>query len=189
MQVKRSTAGLPKPGIWPAQVVAYLLALSMVALLFRASRNGDRLIAGGLAAMWLWTGVAYHWLYFSSINNAALLFGALFVLQGAAFAFAGIVRGHLRFGRPAGIRAWVGWAFVGYAAVLYPLLGLWLGHAPREVPAFGVTPCPVTIFSFGLLLLTTAPFSRWLLLLSGLATVLLTEGERRRPRRPAAALS
>lgn len=188
MQVKRSTAGLPKPGIWPAQVVAYLLALSMVALLFRASRNGDRLIAGGLAAMWLWTGVAYHWLYFSSINNAALLFGALFVLQGAAFAFAGIVRGHLRFGRPAGIRAWVGWAFVGYAAVLYPLLGLWLGHAPREVPAFGVTPCPVTIFSFGLLL-TTAPFSRWLLLLSGLATVLLTERERRRPPRPAAALS
>src|SRR5260370_12258317 len=30
------------------------------------------------------------------------------------------------------------------------------------MPMFGVTPCPVTIFTFGLLLLTVCPVPRWL---------------------------
>jgi hypothetical protein len=55
-----------------------------------------------------------------------------------------------------------GRALVIYAAVLYPLLGMWTGHRYPEIPMFGITPCPVTIFTFGLLLLTTAPVSRWL---------------------------
>ena len=49
-----------------------------------------------------------------------------------------------------------------------------------EMPMFGVTPCPVTIFTFGMLLLTTRPPSRWLLvipfiwsLIGGSAAVLL----------------
>jgi Family of unknown function (DUF6064) len=41
-----------------------------------------------------------------------------------------------------------------YAAALYPLLGLAMGHPSSELPMFGVTPCPVTIFTFGMLLLT-----------------------------------
>jgi hypothetical protein len=52
-----------------------------------------------------------------------------------------------------------------YACVLYTLLGLWAGHRYPEMPMFGVTPCPVTIFTFGVLLLTTAPVSRWLLVI------------------------
>jgi hypothetical protein len=50
-----------------------------------------------------------------------------------------------------------------YASVIYPLIGLWTGHGYPGMPMFGITPCPVTIFTFGLLLLTTAPVSRWLL--------------------------
>jgi hypothetical protein len=30
---------------------------------------------------------------------------------------------------------------------------------------FGITPCPLTIFTFGLLLLTIAPVSRWVLVI------------------------
>lgn len=147
--------------IWPAQVLAYLLGLAMVALLLRPSRTGSRVIVVGLAAMWSWTGVAYHWAHFSSINKAALVFGALFVVQAVVFLHAGVLRDRLRFGGVSGPLAWLGWALVGYAAVLYPLLGLGLGHPPAEIPMFGVTPCPVTIFTFGLLLLTSAPVSRW----------------------------
>ena len=44
-----------------------------------------------------------------------------------------------------------------YAAVLYPLLGIWFGHTYAQVPMFGITPCPVTILSFGLLLLASVP--------------------------------
>jgi hypothetical protein len=59
--------------------------------------------------------------------------------------------------------AWLGWAFVIYASIIYPLIGLWTGHRYPGMPMFGITPCPVTIFTLGLLLLTTAPVSRWLL--------------------------
>jgi hypothetical protein len=45
---------------------------------------------------------------------------------------------------------------------------------------FGVTPCPVTIFTFGVMLMTTERFSRWLLvipfiwsLIGGSAAILL----------------
>lgn len=85
--------------VWPAQSLAYLLGLGMVILLFRRSRAGDRIIGGGLAAMWVWTGIAYHWFYFSSINRAALVFGALFVLQGVILFSGAVLRDHLNRGR------------------------------------------------------------------------------------------
>lgn len=147
--------------VWPVQVIAYLLGVGAIVLLLLRSHTHDRIIGGVLAAMWLWTGIAYHWLYFSSINKAAFVFGALFVVQGLTFLLASVVRDPFRFGFPGGAIGWIGWALIVYAAVLYPLLGVWTGHTYPAMPMFGITPCPVTIFTFGLLLLTTAPVSRW----------------------------
>ena len=69
---------------------------------------------------------------------------------------------------------------MSYAAILYPLIGLATGHHYPETPMFGVTPCPVTIFTFGLLLFTVRPVPRWLLvipfiwsLIGGSAAILL----------------
>lgn len=45
----------------------------------------------------------------------------------------------------------MGWSFVIYAVVLYPLIGIATGHGYPHLPMFGVTPCPVTIFTFGML--------------------------------------
>ncbi len=50
-----------------------------------------------------------------------------------------------------------GSALVVYAAVLYPLLGTALGHGYPYSPAFGLAPCPTTIFTLGLLLWTDRP--------------------------------
>lgn len=146
--------------IFPAQVVAYLLAGLMLAGLFTGA---TRMVGIGLALMWLWTGVAYHWLHFTAINKAAWAFGAIFVLQGLLFLYASVFSFKLQFGTGRGASGFMGWAYVGYAALVYPLLGMWTGHAYPEMPMFGVTPCPVTIFTFGLLLLAGARVPRWLL--------------------------
>ena len=151
--------------IWPVQVAAYLLGIIGVAVLFRAGRFSDRIIAAILSAMWLWTGIGYHALFFAPINRVAFAFGALFVLQGLYLAYAGVLRDQLRFGFQAGPAAWVGVILILYAAIIYPLIGMATGHAYPEMPMFGVTPCPVTLFTFGFLLLTTARFSRWLLVI------------------------
>ncbi|MBI3156830.1 MAG: hypothetical protein HYZ20_15690 [Burkholderiales bacterium] len=151
--------------VWPVQVVAYALGLAVVAALLRPSPIGHRFVAGALAAMWIWTGVAYHGLFFAPINPVALAFGALFVVQGILFFVAGAAGRRLVFGRSVGFATTLGWALVAYAAVLYPLLGQATGHAYPAQPMFGITPCPVTLFTFGVLLLTSAPVPRWLLII------------------------
>ena len=166
--------------IWPIQIAAYVLGAISIASPLRRTLAADRVIAGILAAMWLWTGIAYHGIFFAKINRAAYLFGALFVIQGAYLLYSGVYHDRLRFGLGDGPTVWIGVALVIYAAILYPLIGMWTGHVYPEMPVFGVTPCPVTIFTFGMFLLTTQPISRWLLvipfiwsLIGGSAAVLL----------------
>jgi len=166
--------------IWPAQAVAYLLALSALGMLFRPGPISDRLLSAILALFWTWTGVAYHGLFFSRINKAAYVFAALFVAQGVYFGVAGVLQGRLSFGLRRSLRQGVGLVFVLYATLAYPMIGILTGHAYDELPMFGVTPCPVTIFSFGLLLLATKPLPRLVLvipllwsLIGGSAAVLL----------------
>lgn len=151
--------------VWPAQIVAYALGLAVVVALLRPSPLGHRFVAGALATMWIWTCVAYHGLFFARINPAALAFGALFVVQGGLFVAAGVAGRRLVFGHSAGCTSALGWVLVAYAAVLYPLLGQWTGHGYPAMPMFGITPCPVTLFTFGVLLLTRAPVPRWLLVI------------------------
>lgn len=97
--------------------------------------------------------VAYHGIFFAQINPAVVVFGALFVVQGVLFVMAGVARRQLVFGHSAGLASTLGWVLVVYAAVLYPLLGQSTGHAYPAQPTLGITPCPVTLFSFGVLLL------------------------------------
>jgi hypothetical protein len=151
--------------IWPIQIASYLLGGISVALLFRITPGSDRVIAGILAMMWLWTGFGYHGFSFSAINNAAYFFAVLFVVQGCYLIYAGVYRCQIRFGLRPGAAAWVGAAFVAYAAIVYPLIGAATGHHYPELPMFGVTRCPVTIFTLGLLLLTVRPVPRRLLVI------------------------
>jgi hypothetical protein len=151
--------------VWPVQIVAYLLGLAVVVAILRPSPLGHRFVVGALAAMWVWTGVAYHGLFFARINPAAPAFGALFVVQGSLFVIAGVARRRLVFGHPGGFDSVMGWILVAYAAVIYPLLGHSSGHVYPAQPTFGITPCPVTLFTFGVLLLTLAPIPRWLLII------------------------
>ena len=84
--------------IWPIQIAAYVLGAISIASLFRRTRAADRVIAGILAAMWLWTGVAYHALSFSVINKAAYIFAALFIVEGCYLVHAGVYRDQIRCG-------------------------------------------------------------------------------------------
>lgn len=166
--------------VWPASLVAYGFAIAALVAVLRPSPFRSKATASVLAAMWAWTGMAYHGVFFSTINGAAIFFAALFVAQSLLFFYTGVMRDHLRFGESQGLRAIMGWAFIGYALIAYPLIGLAMGHAYNSLPQFGITPCPVTLFTFGLLLLAGPPVPWKLLaipllwsLIGGSAAVLL----------------
>jgi hypothetical protein len=151
--------------VWPVQLLAYMLGALMVVFVGRPSPRRGRVVAAGLASMWLWTAVAYHGMHFSSISAGAWGFGVLFLIQGLLFIEAGVVRSHLTFGWPKGWTGALGWALVVYASIVYPLLGQLLGDGYPAMPMFGITPCPVTLFTFGLFLLTTESVPRRLLVI------------------------
>ncbi|WP_427914910.1 DUF6064 family protein [Ramlibacter sp. MMS24-I3-19] len=172
--------GAYNAGIWPAQIVADLLGVAVCVAVVRGTMFAAALAASSLAAMWIWTGVAYHGLFFSKINPAAVAFGVAFALEGLLFVHAALHR-RLLFAphawRP--LRAAAGWALIGYSALVYPVVGWLAGMSYPTVPTFGVTPCPVTLFTFGTLLLATSP-PWWLVpiplawsLLGGSAAMLL----------------
>jgi len=165
--------------IWPLQWLAQAVGIGLLALLWKPSRTRDRTSILLLAVMWLWTGLAYHVVFFSLINPAATLFGMFFVFEGLLLAEAGL-RGRLIFGKASGLGRALGWALLVYAVLGYPALGLMLGERALELPAFGLTPCPVVLATLGVLLLATGPVRPWLFvipvgwaLIGGSAAVLL----------------
>lgn len=166
--------------VFPVQVIAYLLGLGMIALLLRPGPNTSRLVSAGLALMWLWTGIAYQVIFFATINRIAVVFGIAFALQAGLLLYFGVVRNEFNFALPTTPLGWLGATLVAYSAIFYPLIGLWVGHAYPEMPMFGITPCPVVIFTFGLLLTTTSRVPAWVLvvpflwsLIGGSAALLL----------------
>jgi len=145
--------------IWPLQPIVHAAGLLMLALLLRPSTGSDRYSLVLLAAMWIWTGFVYQIGFFSTINPIALAFGAAFVLEGVLLLDAA-VRGRIAFGTSRGLRRATGWALLIYSLLLYPLLGIALGADYFELPAFGLTPCPVTMTTVGVLLLASRPVPR-----------------------------
>lgn len=136
--------------VWPAQWVLASAALAALWLALRPGRGPARAVSAILAGLWLWAGLAYHVVFFTLINGAALGFGVLFVVQAALFAWLAL-RGTLVFHPRRDAAGVAGGALVAYALVIYPLIGYALGHRFPEAPTFGL-PCPTTIFTFGLLL-------------------------------------
>jgi hypothetical protein len=144
--------------IWPAQILAAALGVATLVLLFAGkSCWASRIIATILAIFWTFTGVGYHWLFFSEINTAAYLFGGLFLDAALIFIVEGTIRDRVRFEISWDSRAWAAFALVFYSLVLYPVLGLIATHPYPETPLFGVAPCPTTIFTLGMLVVASHP--------------------------------
>ena len=158
--------------IWPLQWVLVASAVLAVFVALRGGSRADRAASMVLAVLWLWAGVMYHLVFFRTINPVAVWFGVLFVSQGALLAWFGLRCGltfHPR-GDGAGI---AGGVLLLYVLVLYPVLGHALGHRYPAAPTFGL-PCPLTIFTFGLLLWARPPVPRSLLVIPTLWAIVGT---------------
>ena len=153
--------------IWPAQVFLVAAALGAAYYAARPAANSDRGVALVLSLVWLWTGLIYHLLFFTAINPAAYLFGGMVLVQGVFFLWIGVVQNRLKFRAMANPRGVAGALLMSYALVIYPLLGAQLGRSYPSSPTFG-TPCPTTIFTFGILLWTSGTVPRYLLIIPAL---------------------
>lgn len=150
--------------MWPAQIIAYGAGLMVFIALFwpGLSRRG-RWIMTVLAAFWAVNGVAYHGLFFSTINPLAFGFAALFIIASGWFFLDGTLRNRVRFAfNRSSVYCWIGIGVMVYAMAGYPFTNFLAGHVYPVIPTFGLTPCPTTKFTLGVLLLATTPNVRYL---------------------------
>lgn len=142
--------------VFPAQIIAYALGLfSLVIFLFRKTQA--RIINIILGGFWSFTGIFYHFLYFSEINRAAFLFGILFIAQGIIFFYQAFENRRLKYHLDLSkfdIMQFFAIIFFLYSLVIYPLLSQAFGHYYPYAPSFGITPCPTVIFTIAFLLLS-----------------------------------
>jgi hypothetical protein len=151
--------------IWPLQISAYVFGLVVLVAAWRGRRWSEPLIGMLLAMLWAFTGLVYHMAFFAQINPIARIFGIMFALQALLLFWFLTVRPRLALG--IGKNGWsiLGLLLVIYAAVLYPLLGAYMGHVFPAAPSFGLTPCPLAIFTFGVLLWARKPIPMVLLII------------------------
>lgn len=135
------------------QIIAYILAVTALLFIFKKARHAGRIVLIVLAFFWLWNGLVYHILYFTSINKAAYLFGVLFLIQAGFFIHLNLTYHKLAFDFIKSSYSITASILILYAMIVYPVLNSLLGHSYPESPAFGLTPCPTIIFTFAILLL------------------------------------
>ena len=144
---------------WGAAVAAYPLALLALVVAWRDAPQAGRWVGAILALMWGWVGFVYQGVYFSQINPIARVFAGAFLLQALLFAIHAAVGRGLKSGPRSRRRSLSGAVMIVYAMAVYPLIGVLAGERYPAMPLFGVAPCPLLIFTFGLLVWATG--ARW----------------------------
>ncbi len=157
--------------VYPMQVLLYLMAAFAAFLTIMKKPKSGKTISLILAFFWLWMGVAYHGVFFSAINKLAYVFEIVFIIQGILFLLFGVLKGKISFQYNHDIYGITGWLLIVFALFIYPLLWSLGNHAYPYSPTFGL-PCPTTIFTFGLILLSDRKFPIVLLVIPFLWSVL-----------------
>lgn len=137
--------------IWPVQLLGYVVALLTLVLLFRQGKSWNRVVTGVLALLWLWLGLVF-WLPAARQNTMFYAPTIFFTAQGVLFLVA-LARERVTYGPARRVDTAIGLAFVAYALVGYPIVGLLVGHVYPHTALPPLFPCPATVLTFGVLFL------------------------------------
>ncbi|SDM90723.1 hypothetical protein SAMN05421813_12822 [Daejeonella rubra] len=159
--------------IFPVQLIILILGILSAIILHSKIKSKNKLIGGFLGALWLWIGIAYHFAYFTEINKTAYVFGGLFVVQGLIFLIETFYRKKFEFEYNGKIMDHIAYFFIIFGIVLYPILIYVLEGSLIRTITIGL-PCPSTILTFGFLILTKPKFSKYIVIIPALWTIVGT---------------
>ena len=138
--------------VWPVQIAALALGVSVLGLWRRGGAWHGRAIAAILAAAWLWSGYAYLYAQYDTINWAGRWFAAGFALQAALILWTGLVRDRLALRPRSDPPAAAGLTLFVFAFAAYPLIAPLLGRPLAQAEIFGLVPDPTAVATLGVLL-------------------------------------
>jgi len=159
--------------IFPFQLIIFMMGLIAVLVISPRKISSNRFIGAFLGVLWLWTGIAYHLIFFTSINRAAYAFGVLFILQGIFFLYYTFSKGRMVFRFEGKTKGYLGYFFVLFGLVIYPVISFLLENSVERTISPGL-PCPSTILTFGFLMLADRKMPRFLLIIPSLWAIIGT---------------
>ena len=149
--------------IWPLQIITFLLGIIALFFSLRRKKYSDQIILAILSFYWLWNGIVFCPFYWAPIYKYAYLFGVFCIIQGLLFLI-GVFRPNISFGHYNNLHSIIGILFIIYAMVGYQISGYFLGHIYPKYFPFGLVPCPTTVYTFGIFLITSKKFPKYYLI-------------------------
>lgn len=149
--------------IFPGQLFILALGILSIVLIHSQRTSKNILIGFILGLLWIWVGAVYHIGFFADINPVVRLFGAVFILQGLLLFYAAF-KNRLQFIFSNKSSDYIGYFFMLFGIIIYPLIGYLLLAEPSIIISLGL-PCPTTIFTFGLFIMARNHFPKYLLII------------------------
>lgn len=142
-------------------ILTFVFAIVALLMVFRKSTYSNRIISLTLAFLWLWIGIVFGILVFGPFPTVMAgiempgiwyLFGSIFALHGFILLYFGVIKDTVSYTWKPSYRHYIGLFIILFGLVIYPFVGVLTGRVFPEYPLFGIAPCPVTLFTIGLLL-------------------------------------
>ncbi len=150
--------------IWPLQIIAFIIGLIAVILAFKKTQYSSKIILACLSLFWLWNGVVFSFLFWTTIYKLAYIFATICFLQGILFILA-LFRSDFEIHFRPDRSSILGIIFIAYSMIGYQVFGYFLGHVYPQFFPFGMVPCPTAIFTFGLFMMTEGRFPKFYLII------------------------
>lgn len=157
--------------VFPMQLIFLAAGLFLLFWIRSAKNQNSKLPGIFVGLLWLWMGIGYHYLFFTTINKAAWLFGSLFVLQGIFILTETLIRNHLVQKSLHKNMVNFGLLLIIYGLLIYPAVSYFSEGSLTSIISAGL-PCPTTILTFGLFLIYSGKFPRYLLIIPTLWSVI-----------------
>ena len=156
--------------IWPLQIFAYLFGIVILYFSIKRTKYSNNIVLAILSLFWFWNGIVFCPIFLAPTYKFAYLFGVLCIIQGCLFLI-GIFKSNISINYSANFHSIIGILFIVYAMVGYQLFGYFLGHVYPRFWSVGLVPCPTTIFTLGLFLMTDKKFPKYYLIVPFIITM------------------
>lgn len=154
--------------VFPAQLIAGALALTVIGFVLSGRPVAARLTAAIIGTLWLWCGLTWFGDHYETINWAGYYYAIAFAVQGglliayAVFLQSPSTLQSMSHGRD--ITIGVGVSLAVFALAVHPLIEWAMGKGWAQAQYVGASPDATVVFSLGLLAaVRRVPF--WLLLI------------------------
>jgi hypothetical protein len=150
--------------VFPFQLIILILSFISIFVLHLKNKNIEKITGLFLSLLWIWIGCIYHIRFFSGINKAAFIFGALFILQGILFFVEFFIRNKIELNFESRFKNYSGYILLFFGVILYPVIGIISGKSIDIAITMGL-PCPSVIFTFGVLIFAGKSLPKYLLII------------------------